>query len=387
MPRGHGNWYRGRMNHFPGNSQATSGRQRLLVGWCASMRCAQILLVALALLATVSCGTPGAPMPPSLQLPQPVSDLKATRKGDRVSLSWTAPTQTTDRANIKRPGETRVCRSVGQAVVNECEHPVGTVGPAAGPAGFTDALPKQLQDENPAGFAAYAVEVRNDRGRSAGFSNQVRVTSAPTLPPPDFHVQLTPEGPVLLWTGTLHPHPDPALGHFFRVYRRAEGTQSDTIVGEVKLRKQPDVAMADRSFEWEKTYVYRITVVTTVTHGSQVVAEVEGDDSPPLTILVHESFPPAAPAGLQAVFSGLEQQRFIDLTWAPNTEPDLAGYNIYRHLGGEAPQKINSELVKTPSFRDSNVSLGATLYYSVSAVDLPGNESGRSEEAHETVPQ
>ncbi len=376
------------MHHFPGNSAATSGARRVAGRLVRFMRSAQILLSALALLATVSCGTPGAPMPPSLQLPQPVSDLKATRKGDKISLSWTAPTQTTDHANVKRPGETRVCRSVGPAVINECEHPVGTVSPGQVPAGFVDTLPMQFQEENPVGFATYAVEALNDRGRSAGFSNQVRVPSAPTLAPPaDFRVQLTPDGPLLQWTGTLHAHPDPALGHFFRVYRHAEGTQSDTIVGEVKLRNQPEVAMADRSFEWEKTYVYRITVVTTVTHGNQVVAEVEGDDSPPLTVLVHDSFPPAPPAGLQAVFSGLERQRFIDLTWAPNTESDLAGYNVYRRLGGGAPQKINSELVKTPSFRDANVPPGATIYYSVSAVDLRGNESTRSEEAHESVPQ
>lgn len=356
------------------------------------MRSAQILIVALALLAAVSCGTPGAPMPPSLQLPQPVSDLKAVRKGDKVTLTWTGPTQTTDRTNIKGRGETRVCRNVGRAVINQCDHPLGTMsnsgGPVPGAGTFVDALPKQLQEENPAGFATYALESMNDRGRSAGFSNQVRVTTAPTLSPPaDFRAQLTPDGPVLLWTGTLHTHGDPELGHFFRVYRRAEGTPTDAIVGEVKLRDQPEAVLADRNFDWEKTYLYRIAVVTTVTHANQLVAEAEGDDSPALTVLVHDSFPPATPTGLQAVFSGLEQQRFIDLTWAPNTESDLAGYNVYRHLGGAAPQKINPELVKTPSFRDANVSPGNTVYYSVSAVDLRGNESGRSEEAHETVPQ
>jgi hypothetical protein len=356
------------------------------------MRSLQLLTIALAMLAMVSCGTPGAPMPPSLQLPQPVSDLKAARKGDRVTLSWTGPAKTSDQAMIKRPGETRVCRSVGQAVVNECAQSLGKLnfgpGPAPGAGTFVDTLAKPLQEENPAGFATYALESVNDRGRSAGFSNQVRVTTAPTLAPPaDFNVQLTPDGPVLLWTGTLHTHGDPELGHFFRVYRRAEGAQADTIVGEVKLRNQPDVALADRNFDWEKTYVYRITVVTTVTHAGQVVVEVEGDDSPPLKEFVHDSFPPATPSGLQAVYSGLEQQRFIDLTWAPNTEPDLAGYNVYRHLGGAPPEKINPELVKTPSYRDANVSPGETFYYSVSAVDLRGNESGRSEEAHESVPR
>jgi fibronectin type 3 domain-containing protein len=76
----------------------------------------------------------------------------------------------------------------------------------------------------------------------------------------------------------------------------------------------------------------------------------------------------------------------VDLIWAPDTDADLAGYNIYRHEEGAQPVKINSDLVKTPAFRDTTV-LGAKKYfYSVTAVDLRGNESGHSEEASETVP-
>jgi fibronectin type 3 domain-containing protein len=43
--------------------------------------------------------------------------------------------------------------------------------------------------------------------------------------------------------------------------------------------------------------------------------------------------------------------------------------------------------VKTPAFRDTKVEGGKTYFYSVSAVDARGNESGRSEEASETVPR
>ena len=49
--------------------------------------------------------------------------------------------------------------------------------------------------------------------------------------------------------------------------------------------------------------------------------------------------------------------------------------------------KINADLVNTPASRDSNVAPGGTYFYSVSAVDLLNNESGRSEETSETVPQ
>ena len=67
-------------------------------------------------------------------------------------------------------------------------------------------------------------------------------------------------------------------------------------------------------------------------------------------------------------------------------ESDLAGYNIFRWLKGGQPQKLNTQLVQVASFRDENVEAGKTYFYVVSAVDLRGNESPRSAEAHETVP-
>ena len=68
------------------------------------------LLVALALLS--GCGQPGAPRPPSLQVPLPVSDLKAVRKGDAVTITWTVPTRTNDDDKLRSLGVTRICRIV-----------------------------------------------------------------------------------------------------------------------------------------------------------------------------------------------------------------------------------------------------------------------------------
>ena len=76
------------------------------------------------------------------------------------------------------------------------------------------------------------------------------------------------------------------------------------------------------------------------------------------------------------------------------TNADLAGYNVYRleagaetgSGAGEKMVKVNSELVKSPAYRDSAVESGKTYTYSVTAVDVRGNESGRSEETGEAVP-
>ena len=43
----------------------------------------------LACAVVAACGTPGAPMPPELELARPVTDLRAARKGDKVYLAWT----------------------------------------------------------------------------------------------------------------------------------------------------------------------------------------------------------------------------------------------------------------------------------------------------------
>jgi hypothetical protein len=235
----------------------------------------------------------------------------------------------------------------------------------------------------------YAVQGLNSYGKSAGLSNQVQVPAASTLPPPDdFHAQLTADGVQLTWKPVAPPRDIPGLRYLYRLYRREAGADANAVAGEVEL-KDADAnssGLLDRGFEWEKTYDYRLTVVTVVGDNKTSEQLVEGDDTPSITVVTHDVFPPAVPTGLQAVFSGPGQKPFIDLIWAPDTEPDLAGYNVYRREQEGQPVKLNSELVKTPTFRDSGVAAGHQYSYSVSAVDVRGNESSRSEQASEAVP-
>jgi hypothetical protein len=362
------------------------------------------------------CGTPGAPLAPELELPKPVADLRAVRKGDRVYLSWTVPTKTTEHANVRYLGGTRVCRSLG--TITNCKNPIGEVPPSRRPmpaaknaaslrsqADYVDNVPENLQKQNPAGEITYAVVVFNESGRSAGLSNQVKVPAAPTLPPPaDFCAQLTANGVILSWTGIAEPSGNGAIRHAYRIFRREEGSTKDISFPEVFLGASSEpVQLIDHSFEWEQTYLYRATIATEIKTGIPqecppgVEAEpgsstcasytsVEGDDSPARRIYAHDVFPPAVPAGLQAVASGVGQPPFIDLIWSPDNEADLAGYNIYRREQESPPVKINSDVVNTPAFRDTNVQSGRKYFYSVSAVDLRGNESVRSQEASEAMP-
>jgi len=347
------------------------------------------LLTVVALAALTGCGSQGNPLPPSLELPKPVSDLKAVRKGDKVRLTWTAPSETTDKLRIKEAGATSVCRATAAPIKLECptvgEVPASQV-PAGGAATFTDTLPRPLQEQNPAGFAVYTVEVVNARYRSAGPSNTVRVPLAPTLPPPTgLEARVTAEGMALSFIPPSPPAAQDTFTHLLRIYRHAVGATGETVAGELPL--PAPAAFLDKNVEWEKSYQYRVAIVTRIATEGGTQVEVEGEDTSPVEVLAHDVFPPAAPTEVQAVASLGGGQSFIDLTWTPNNEADLAGYNVYRREAGVQSQRINAELVKTPAFRDANVTPGHTYLYAVAAVDLRANESGNSEETAESVPQ
>ena len=51
--------------------------------------------------ALAGCGMPGAPQPPSLDLPQRVGDLSAVRTGNQVALKWSMPKRDTDKVQQK----------------------------------------------------------------------------------------------------------------------------------------------------------------------------------------------------------------------------------------------------------------------------------------------
>jgi len=336
------------------------------------------------------CANIGPPEPPSLELPKAPTDLQAMRRGDKVVLSWTIPTVTTDHQAIRSLGPTRICRG-SQPELTRCETAVGETAPTTPTSGkkirasYTDTIPGTLESDDPASFATYAIEVPNADGRSAGLSNRVRIPLIRTISPPDdFNAEVTPQGVSLRWTNRA-PAAAGQLHYVYRLFRRLEGTSNVMLVKEFPA---DSVALpyVDANIEWEKTYEYRVETVTVIAAEGKAPVEVAGEDSRELKVFADDVFPPAVPSDLQAVFSGPGQQAFIDLIWSPDSEPDLAGYNVYRHEAESGPVKINTELVRTPAYRDTHVIAGKTYSYSVAAVDVRGNESARSEEANEAVP-
>lgn len=342
---------------------------------------------------SIGCGVPGAPLPPSAEIPRFVGDLKAQRKGATVTLTWTTPTETSDGELIRKPGKMLVQRALSSGSGSELQFQTiselplpPTLNEGRGEqATAKDTLTDALRSGG-AEFAVYSVLAQGRNGKSFGLPNRVSVPLMRSLPPPkNVSVHLVSLGVMIKWEEDLpQAAGSPQEIQQFKVMRRAQGSNEAVLVKQITA--SADGNIVDNTIEWEKTYQYWITPITLWQDGNRK-GEIEGDDSATVEILAHDSFPPAAPTGLQAVFSAMPQNSFIDLTWTANTEADLAGYNVYRHSGNGPPVKINSELVKTPRFPDPNIQPGMKYFYSVSAVDLRGNESEKSEETSETVPK
>ncbi|MBN2508489.1 MAG: HYR domain-containing protein, partial [Verrucomicrobia bacterium] len=126
----------------------------------------------------------------------------------------------------------------------------------------------------------------------------------------------------------------------------------------------------DAGLQSGATYYYVVTAVDSSNNESAPSGIVEAVTVPG---------PPAPPADLTAS-AGNNQVR---LDWAVTTEPDLAGYNVYRSESAGGPYALLNEgaLVMDNWFVDSTALNGTTYYYVVTAVDTGGLESPASAEA------
>lgn len=356
---------------------------------------AALALAASLCMMLAACGTPGAPLPPSLNLPDRVADLSATRAGSTVSLTWTMPKKSTDKLLLKGSIDVRVCRREGA----EACQPAGADVQFApgGPGVFSETLPAPLAAGEPRAVS-YFVEVRNKAGRSAGLSNAAGVLAGEAPPPVEgLNAELLKSGVVLRW--------NPGAGDVaVRLHRKlltppaarpkeargpmsapAEPLEQSLLV---EPGGQPGVAL-DGSIRFGETYEYRAQRVVRITAAGHPL-ELAGDLSAPIRIDAQDVFPPAIPAGLAAVATAVNngQPPSIDLSWQPVTDTSLAGYFVYRREVETPWQRISGPQPQVePAFHDTHVAPGHTYRYGVSAVDQAGHESTRSADAEETVPE
>ncbi len=84
--------------------------------------------------------------------------------------------------------------------------------------------------------------------------------------------------------------------------------------------------------------------------------------------------------------AGIAQAATINVSWNPNTEPDLAGYRLYvGQASGQYSEPVDVGNV-TGHAMQITPEYGATHYFALTAYDTSGNESGYSAEATCFIP-
>lgn len=357
------------------NRTAWAGLALLLCGWLAG------------------CGTPGAPQPPSLNLPDAVTDLAATRTGSQVTLTWMMPKRNTDRTAIKGNVTAQICRREGSG---PCSPVADESVPPGKPASYMDTLPNALASGEPR-VVSYFVELLNKKNRSAGLSNGATVVAgAAPGAVAGFKAEVRKQGVVLSWTpdGERAPvrlvrkllTPPPAKPQ----QQGSLAPVPEAVNQSMLVDKGVEQGRAlDQTARFGESYEYRAQRVARVSVDGKTL-ELAGEFSEPIDVDVKDVFPPSVPAGLAVVASAGEDGKgpSIDLNWQPNTEADLAGYIVYRREGDGEWQRISPVTLSIePAFHDAKVQPGHTYQYAVSAVDKDGHESGRSAIAEEKVPE
>jgi hypothetical protein len=333
----------------------------------------------------LGCGVQGPPQPPRLEVPERVTDLTVFQVGRTLQIRFALPQQARDGERLTKPLEIEILRAHLPPGSPPPKSPALAVWARLQPDQWTRytndrrvIYPAHLSEEE---FKNWQAEdsiiairtlTRGFRHRpvESEISNLVRLRVLDVSGPVD-HLQskITEKAIELGWqpaAKTLDGLEVKSLAGY-RVYRSTTGKPgSFQLLGESK-----EPLYLDSDFEFGRAYSYEVRALF---KEGGTIAESEG--SQPYQVIPRDTFPPARPAGLTALYTA----GAVELVWTANAEKDLAGYYVYRHENGEQPKKLNKELLRTPILRDASVQPGHTYFYQVTAVDFSNNESQPGEE-------
>jgi hypothetical protein len=336
------------------------------------------------------CGNVGDPHPPSVRIPQKVSDLSAIQIGKGISLAFSVPKFNTDGSSASTIGRIEIYRLRSPMPVVlplpfkefEKQAQLFRTIPSSSLPDKTDKK-LTLEDSLPAeklttdgSLVTYAVRVFNRKNQSAGYSNLVSLQQAlELLPPENLHLAGLGEKFIRLeWESPSRLSLSDSSKLKFIVYR---STAAQAIVPEA-LTSAPLAAnqFEDAKFVLGTPYFYSVrTVLETATGLSLSQPSME------LKVVNSDRYPPQVPADLTAISDG----QVVSLVWTPNAEEDFVGYWIFRKEDSGEERRLNAQLFSSAAYTDKAVEAGKSYTYRVKAVDKLGNESDFSAPASEKV--
>ncbi len=347
------------------------------------------------------CGAPGELMAPSANVPADITNLSARQNGDGVHLTFSMPVRSVSGDRLVTPFAIEILRGTttpdgspdlkSLRVVDTIPDSLTGKYLVADKIEFTDPLAPEEISKHPGSVFVYAIRTRLSQKRASANSN---VVSLRLFRVPDrvasLEARVTESAIELSWPPVQRTSAGEPLAASpqYNIYRAevdaARETQFSTGPDNQRdldsklqlLTSQSGNTYGDKNFEFGKSYAY--VVRAGITEGGTTV---ESTDSAPAFVNPRDVFPPAPPQDLAAVVLPGDTPGYllVDLSWSISVEPDFAGYRVYRSEDpGTRGQLLNSELLPTPSLRDTSVQSAHRYWYAVTAVDRAGNESAPS---------
>ena len=355
-----------------------------------------MLLLGLCSLALApTCGKRRPPLSPIERVPQRTEELTGIQRGNQVILIWPAPprnaregsVQSIRRVDVYRVAEkptaplplTEDQFSARATLIGSV--PYDEIRKSGTNLTYTDTL--ELAGE-PARLR-YAIRYVNSAGQRAAFSNFFLMEPAAKVaePPTITGKEESETANTIIWappaTNTDGSTPVNLLG--YNVYRTL-ASQPEAEPRPLNPEPITGTKYPDKKFKFGENYTYFVRSVSLGTEGKQV----ESLNSNSIAVAQSDKYPPAAPS---LATPGVAPGR-IALFWSANSEPDLAGYILYRSTDPNLPKDkwtlLTPAVYAKTTFTDENVETGKTYYYYVKAVDNAGNKSEASQVVSETVP-
>ena len=346
------------------------------------MRRTAALALAAALCAAPGCGKKGPLLEPLVRTPQKVEALRAVQRGDRILVGWRNPDTSVDGSPLAGVSGAEVWileqdkdrAAAGRMTAKEFAAKARLAGTLTeddlrGEAGPVFAYP--LTGKAPAGLRLrFSVKVKDSRSRESEFADPV-VIEPRVVPGPirELEARVHEAGVELSWKAP-EANADgsvPARVAGYNIYRRDMAGRDKAM--NAALVREP--RFEDRGVPFGEPVRYLVRA-----SASEAPPYFESADSEVREVVPEDVFPPAPPAGVVPVAG----RGFVSLSWQAGRERDLAGYRVRRREEGGAEEVLLSDgLLLENAFTDTTIEKGKRYRYSMTAVDLRGNESARAE--------